>query len=1637
MSWSLRRAGGVALTVAAFATLAFLQVARAQKLPAVEAAQPNVAQPPQPQPGQPGQPGDAIEQESNITLKRDNEKAAKIEAAQDYINTEDWKQATELLQLLLQLESDVFAQLPRKDAEGKVTKVWTSVRGEAKRLVATLPKAGLDFYKVTYGNDAALQLQKAKETGDPAPLADVMRRFLYTDAGGEATTLLATYYLDRGDFTAAALCFKRLIERDSLAKIDKNVLFKAAYAFHQIGDEKAENDVWKELATRGGSVSLGGRNHSLEELQKFVGGLVRVVGELNRTTWPIFGGNTSRNAKAEGDTAFMDAKWRQPLSAFDATKDRLKQATDQLTDKQIPMLSSFYPITATLTKDGEKIPAVVYRDYEGLHAYHLKTGKRLWKAPSPLALDGLLRSSVRIGFASSALDQYIGQKQRPTILFDNSTAGSLSSDNSHVFVVDDIAVPPPPTQQVGNPRPNPGGIGDEANIGNKLQAWSLATGKLRWVQGGRDEHSSAELRDSFFLGPPLPVAGRLYVLLEKNQDLKLAELDANTGKLLRLQPLAEAKIKLQQDLLRRLNASHLAAGEGMLICPTNAGAILCIDLLENSLVWAYPYGDARPSGPVQPGIGRPRPQPGIGIGPDGQPLRPLGADGWRGTAPIVQGGKVYFTAPDASAIHCVNLADGAKIWSQRRGEDDLYLAGVHDGKVIVVGRRGVRALDALKGTPAWDGRVLVTGQPSGMGVFSDHLYYLPLREGTESKEPEIVSIDLDKGAVHAHTKSRKKEVPGNLVFFEGEVISQSTSDIAVYPQLRVKLAQIDERIKANENDPVGLVERGELRLDKGDLQGAVEDLNRALQQPTIPAELVGKAKDKLFETLTDFLQRDFDLAEKYLDTYEKLCQVDIPADATAEVRRDKEAETKKRKTAFLCLVAKGREGQRKFVEAFEKYQQFAVFAGAEDRITAIDEPAVQAAPDVWVQGRVMALMQAADEAERKPLEAKVQAQWDGLKKTADVATIRRFVAVFGSHFPAGKEARLALAELLIKSREPDALLDAERHLLLLRTQAADDPATAGRAVECMARLLAERDLRDDAAYYYGILGRDFGDVTLADGRKGADVYNDLATNKYFLPQLDRVGKIALSRGWKVDDSDRNMNQRQGTTYAFARTGEPLPFFDRWQVTLRTDQNELRLEDKLGTADKTEVKKLGNIQQAYVQNIINQQQQLANQQRRYDRPALAVQGMGHLLVLQLGYMVYGIDPVSSRAQRVLWEKNLLTGAGIVAAAGGARPAFQPGNFSPGVDPDGTPTILFADGFVQRLGTPAALDSGVLCLQTRDTLLAIDPLTGRVLWTRSDVRSTARITCDAGHVFVVEMAPTGQPANTRIFRLADGVTVKKVPDYAAIYQKRVGGQNQAAQLNQSGQFGRFVLYTEPAPAGGQVARLYDPLAGKNVWEMAVPANGVILQSADPELFGVVEATGKLTVVNLKTRKTVLTSDRVTPADIERMVSLHLLSDGSDYFLVCNGPLAGPVAQFGNPPQPPLMLNQGMRALSANGQVYSFNGETGKIRWKYRAENQMLVLDRFDEMPVLLLASRYTGQQKGPPNQPRQILAVETVNKLNGKLIYRKTSDQTDEGNKNQPLPEGNTFHSLNLNPAEGKFEFVGFNLRITHQADPEAK
>jgi tetratricopeptide (TPR) repeat protein len=971
-----------------------------------------------PAPAPPGSQPAEKEPEVRVRVATDRTLARNLDAATDSIREEDWRTATEVLQKVLDGKEDGLVQVRLKGPVGKDVWGWGSARAEAQRRLASLPAAGREFYQLTYGPAAAHLLKAARKDQDPERLTEVVRRYLYTEAGPAALGDLAGRHFEAGYFRLAALHYEQLHEHRSLARWTPEQLYQATAAFRRVGDKPHGNATAKQLLDRVGpeGIHIGKRKLTREELQQELDALAPMP---RGGDWPLYQGDPARSGRAAGGVPFLDPLWTHKTVGDDnrdTTGVWVEKAQKRLQDRHEPVLTASVPVAVTTIQKAALVHLLIYRSYWGLHAVNVKSGKLEWKTPFSWSLDRMLDKNAearRIQAANQWLANYVDQNQRPQMVFENSTLGTLSTDNTFVYAVDDLAVPPPYFQAPAAFKVSPYGP-DVTNAihHNCLQAYELASaGKLKWELGGRARPGAAppgagELDDSYFLGPPLHLNGHLYVLTQKDKDLRLARIEPARGKVLSVQTLATVREPLSHDPVRRTQAVHLAYSGGILVCPTNAGAVFGVDLRTGSLAWAYTYSEKEDAGPprMAPVFGGRRGiPPGWVVGPDGRLHPPASlSPQWQASTPVIQDGKVVFTAPDAKSVHCLNLRDGLPLWSHQRTDDDLYLAGVFAGKVLLVGKKGCRALSLAKGEALWN---LETGLPSGQGVASDNVYYLPLKEAARSKEPEICAIDVDKGLVLAHTKSRKKLVPGNLLFYEGDVLSQTSTEVAAFPQLRKVLARIDALLAKNPNDPAGLLERAQLRLDKGDLPGAIDDLRKALGSKP-PRDTRAQIRARLYDMLTEYFQRDFNAAEKFLKEYEGLCQVDPAGAASAAEKAARQAEELRRRTIFLALLAGGREAQGKPVEALQAYLALGDLGPGDEFIVVPDEPAVKARRDVWVRGRIAGLLQKATPAQRKQLEEEIARKWKATQGRKELDAVRAFVAGFGPETAAGADARL-------------------------------------------------------------------------------------------------------------------------------------------------------------------------------------------------------------------------------------------------------------------------------------------------------------------------------------------------------------------------------------------------------------------------------------------------------------------------------------------------------------------------------------------------------------------------------------------------------------------------------------------------------
>ncbi len=1506
-----------------------------------------------------------------VKLPIDRQAERKIVYAKKLVKDEEWAEAVRLLQATLDSKEDVFL----KDERGR----WVSVRAEANRILATMPREGRQFYEVQYGGQAQADLKKGREANDPQVYADVALRYLYTEAGAQATALLATYHLDQGRYVVAALCYERLLEREGfLDKMTPVELFKAALAFERAGDEKNRDRVWAVLARKLGNepMKLGQQKLELARLRTLMARDLDAATH-GRFDWPMFLGAPDRTAQRQGDAPFLVHRYHINTARQKQTEFLIQQAIRARTSKGNYVLAGFHPIAA-----GDKL---VFRSHWGVHAVNVKTGKNAdssydveWEAASQVGIDALHAKADLDSTAQMRgwINLYL--TNAPSLLYDNSIIGTLATDHQRVYWVDDLAVPPHPSfawQRQFN-----GGM----NLGPQLTPWlhhnqliaeDLVTGKRRWKIGTTE--SGDDFANMFFLGPPLPLGDKLYVLVEANQDIRLLCLDprvldkqeetpqvVHKNAIVWSQALCTVDKRMLDEAVRRTQAAALAYGDGVLVCPTNAGVILGVDLLTRSLVWAQSYQETKETDapPVAMAPVRVR----GGMHPQNMPIN---LSSWAPSAPIIRDGKVVFTAPDGQSVHCLNLRDGSLLWKEPQA-NDLYLAGVYHGKVLLVGKETCRALNLKDGSLAWK---VETGMPSGRGVANETSYFLPLAKG------EVWTIDLQKGRVLAKSPSPRGETPGNLIIHDGDVLSQTALAIVAYPQLAVKEREITARLQKDARDPRGLADRGELRLHRGDHARAVEDLHAALAGDP-PADVRAKARGKLYEALGELLDQNFAANEKFLKEFEELTVIPTPAGESDELKARRLEEQRQRRANFLRLVAKGRESQGRIKESFEAYMEFAGLGG-KDLITLPDEPSTRVRPDVWAKSRVADLLQRSKPEQKQALNDAIGESWkqaETVAQAGDLEPLRRFVDLFGSICEPGRQAQLQLAEKLIAG---ERFTEAELQLVDVWRHA--EVTLAARAVELLARLMTRQGLLEDAGYYYRVLQRQYAKIVVRDGKTGEDLYQEAATDKRLLPYLEESKQTWNSGSHRFQvDVKAFGNFPYTQVIALDAEGEVLPFFERHRLVIHQSFRQAKLIDKVTGEEKY----------AFVL-----QQGLAPVNTG-SRTGWTYRTAGHVLVFAWGHHVYGFDPVQ---QKELWKFNLLGNFDPTAAAATQGVQLQ---LVPAAN--GGLELLDATGFREPIGSLGTVSADVVTFFVKDEgLVAIDPLTGRTLWTRSDLPGGTRAFGDHQYLYLLQPGRDGGPGRTVALRALDGVPVQTA-DFGPLFQRRL-------QVH-----GRKLLVRD-VDVGDTILRLYDVQTGKDVWSRNFGQQALTLNSLETGLTGAIDANGKGVILRSTTGEEVLrfNVDKAHVNPPGGQPEVHALLDGGSAYLFFNLPVDANQPQANR--RTVYAQNAQLRGVPINGPIYAFDRHGGQLRWRKDAPPQVLLLDQFDESPLLVLASLQTQWVQMQPQAPnpapfnKSFAVMLILDKRDGSEVHK------DE------LPNRTTFHTLRVDPRAGTIELIGFN------------
>ena len=353
----------------------------------------------------------------------------RLEGVRDYLNVKDaanikWNEVCSFLQLILDSKSDSFFDV-KYDAGGVKRINRISVKTEANRIIATFSPEGLQFYQQAQGANASQLLEDAvKANYDLAMLADLSQRYFHTKAGAEGTILLATIYLERGNFLEAAYAFERLLPRKDIDELfTSRTFFKACLALKRSGDPRhAElykvtfERLEKHPGSRNGIV-IGRKTYTPDMLKAELDRpmeLIRasaLVGE-----WAMRSGNPSRSAVVDGGPPFLDAIFKASVFPPDLPENLeanlwIKGELDKLfvrdgkstgAARTVPLPGTFPVTTSDL---------IIFRGYDGV--YGVATKDRVVGGRVVRAGDIMWRLEDHCRVATTTCHRFRGHRHAP------------------------------------------------------------------------------------------------------------------------------------------------------------------------------------------------------------------------------------------------------------------------------------------------------------------------------------------------------------------------------------------------------------------------------------------------------------------------------------------------------------------------------------------------------------------------------------------------------------------------------------------------------------------------------------------------------------------------------------------------------------------------------------------------------------------------------------------------------------------------------------------------------------------------------------------------------------------------------------------------------------------------------------------------------------------------------------------------------------------------------------------------------------------------------------------------------------------------------------------------------------------------
>ena len=903
-------------------------------------------------------------------------------------------------------------------------------------------------------------------------------------------------------------------------------------------------------------------------------------------------------------------------------------------------------------------------------------------------------------------------------------------------------------------------------------------------------------------------------------------------------------------------------------------------------------------------------------------LRPPRGDSGLANLPLVTGNQVVLLSPFSERLASVDLETGRPAWS--RGREGLeYVAAASGRTLLVVGPHQVEGIDLVTGNVSWQRR---PGLVSGRGVrLGEARYLVPLKSG------RITCLQIDTGREvglslppsHAAETlptpvglpARARIRPGNLVVAGDWILSLTADRITAYPQARRQLARVQAELAADpENDRLRL-QAAELTLALGQHDGSRRLLDSVVDSPD--PTVAGRGRRVLRELLFQQLDSARSLPNSQAGVLlQRLGQL-------AETPRD----------SARVLVEEGRWHleQNDPLLAFESASKLARLETPSGDLDVTGTTEITADRDgihvltrrSWVTAlsrRSLRLARSRDAAADRTLVQQLQGQ---ASRVAGSKSLDQQLAFVRRHAdsPLADPVRLALAKRLIGTGRFQ-----QAELLLLAVRQRGRPRQRLPATIALVELWSRLGLHEECGPLLDELatGR-LANVSGIDTVTGGDWVESqprdtlaIVTWKRHRHPTPRPGRVEITR----DASISAASDLPATYQRFRRrfSTSERSTFDLLETYTGSTRRVTLMDRQVGI-------EAGHI----------------DLPTQFSNPIWWHQSRsGHLLPLGSHSSMLGLSLLQRSETRPLWKRSY--------APLKSRPEMLR------VGPSGVLAVTF---------------------QSRQHLIAVNPVDGELLWRRGDLESGSGSFADAASGFFGDDRVLVVSHSDRI-----GHDVYDTLTGLKLRQSRLPITSRTRRRA----FGRHLMYVTVEEGGRQRMRVWDPRDDRTVIDE--PLKDRIFPYATPDHhLAWIDAAGRLKVHDLIHDTRILELKVLGETD-QRISSIKVFRDRDCYYVAMLPAQGAVVPRAGTTPVY-FVGDTLLPVTHVHGHLLAIDAGTRTLRWRRGVALRSVVRFRHDHLPAVVLLGRTRDRGRGG----RQRMLVELLDSRTGETLLLDEKLPTD--------------------------------------------